>query len=54
MCGITGYVGEREAAPIVIEGLSEGTEVALVNPEGRQQKPSKAPAAGPIGVGGGR
>jgi len=44
----------RTETSIVIEGLSEGAEVALINPEGRQQKPSKAPAAGPISVGGGR
>ena len=43
----------RTETSIVIEGLSEGTEVALVNPEGRQQKPSKSPAAGPVNVGGG-
>ena len=43
----------RTETSIVIEGLSEGTEVALVNPEGRQQKPSKTPAAGPVNVGGG-
>ena len=42
----------RTETKIVIEGLSEGTEVALVNPEGRQQKASRA-AAAPVGTGGG-
>jgi len=44
-------VKHRTETSIVLEGLSEGAEVALINPEGRQQKPSKAPTAGPVNVG---
>lgn len=43
----------RTETKIVVEGLNEGDEVALVNPEGRQTKASKAAPAGPMNVGGG-
>ena len=48
-------VKHRTESHVVIEGLEENTEVALVNPEGRSSQPSKAPApAGPTVTGGGR
>lgn len=36
---------------IALEGLAEGTEVALVNPEEMQKKQDKAAASSPVGVG---
>lgn len=45
----------RTETKIVIEGLDEGAEVALVNPEGRAPRgaPGKTPPPSPVNVGGG-
>jgi hypothetical protein len=40
----------RSENQIVVEGLAEGTEVALVNPE-EQSKQQKKSSASPVGVG---
>jgi HlyD family secretion protein len=48
-------VKHRTEALVVVEGLEENTEVALVNPEADARKPGKAPPpAGPAMPGGGR
>lgn len=46
-------VRHRTESQVVVEGLSEGTEVALVNPEEQNSKTAKAPARpGSLGGGG--
>ena len=49
-------IAHRTESHIVVEGLAEGTEVALANPEAKQKKPGKtaAPGAPSITGGGGR
>ena len=44
MCGIVGYVGRQEAAPILLDGLErleyrgyDSAGVAVASPEGRLQ-----------------
>ena len=44
----------RTESRAVVEGLPEGTEVALVNPEQTAKRPAKAPAPAGPAVGGGR
>ena len=45
----------RNESQVAIEGLAEGAEVALVNPEAGTKKPGKAPAtSGPALSGGGK
>lgn len=43
----------RTESHIVVEGLAEGTEVALANPEAKQKKPGKTPAPGAPAIAGG-
>lgn len=48
-------IKKRTESQAAIEGLKEGDEVALVNPEARRERPGKAPSApvAPAGPGGG-
>jgi len=46
-------IAQRTESQIVVEGLPEGTVVALVNPEEQAKKPAQmvGPAAPPVGGG---
>ena len=43
---------QRTESFVIVEGLNEGTEVALVNPEGKSNRPARV--GGPVLSGGGR
>ncbi len=45
-------IKNRTESFVVVEGVGEGTEVALVNPEEQGKRQNKGPA-GPAGVAGG-
>ncbi|MBI3403880.1 MAG: efflux RND transporter periplasmic adaptor subunit [Acidobacteria bacterium] len=48
-------IAKRNESQVVIEGLPEGTEVALANPEKMKKTPGKGPTAGPsLGGAGGK
>lgn len=47
-------ITNRTESQVAFEGLPEGTEVALVNPEGQEKKPGSSEPAGPAVVGGGK
>jgi hypothetical protein len=45
-------IDRRTESQAVVEGVNEGTEVALVNPEDRGKKPSSSPGpSGPAAAG---